>query len=297
AGNTHEIERLWTAGTTLGFWYLKNHGVDEEVNGMFDVGDEGMSFGCKAAGANVVDASGTKVITQFINIATDDALAWPVQARRSYPSTVNARMVSTIVPFVEKSLAVNNTLIDVFDAKLGLPNGTHSKLHPRREFSGSMTRCIYCPPILDRQATAISAHTDFIYRRSVISSQSFLHNRLGGLQVLIPGTEEWQYMKPLPGHAICNLGDAMVIFSGSLDRYSLVYFTRPADSVVLRALTDESPLIADAVAHASDPKRFEPGVTALEWLTRRVKNRHAANQKGLGAYFDSRGTEHTTIGS
>jgi hypothetical protein len=107
----------------------------------------------------VVDASGTKDITQFINIATDDALAWPAQARRSYPSTVNARMVSTIVPFVEKSLAVNNTLIDAFDAKLGLPNGTLSKLHPRREFSGSTTRCIYSPPILDRQATAISAHT------------------------------------------------------------------------------------------------------------------------------------------
>jgi mevalonate pyrophosphate decarboxylase len=107
----------------------------------------------------VVDASGTKDITQFVNIATDDALAWPVQARRSYPSTVNARMVSTIIPFVEKSLAVNNTLIDVFDAKLGLPNGTLSKLHPRRECSGSATRSIHSPPTLDRQTTAISAHT------------------------------------------------------------------------------------------------------------------------------------------
>ncbi|KAJ7226200.1 hypothetical protein C8J57DRAFT_1389997 [Mycena rebaudengoi] len=298
AGNTHEIERLWTAGTTLGFWYLKNHGVVEEVNGMFYVGaqtvalpfeekmkyeqgDEGMSFGYKAAGANVVDASGTKDITQFINIATDDALAWPVQARRSYPSTVNARMVSTIVPFVEKSLAVNNTLIDVFDAKLGLPNGTLSKLHPRREFSGSTTRCIYSPRILCRKATAISAHTgpsDGSY--GLCANSLFLHNRLGGLQVLIPGTEEWQYVKPLPGHAICNLGNAMVIFSGGILRSNR-----------------HTPLIADAVAQASDPKRFEPGVTVLEWLTRRVKNRRAANQKGLGAYFDSRRTEHTTIGS
>ncbi|KAJ7623875.1 hypothetical protein DFH06DRAFT_757888 [Mycena polygramma] len=325
AGDKHEIERLWTAGTTLGFWYLKNHGVDEEVNGMFDVGaqtvalplaeklkyeqgDEGMSFGYKAAGANVVDASGTKDITQFINIATDDALAWPVQARRVYPSTVNARMVSTIVPFVEKSLAVNDTLINVFDAKLGLPTGTLAKLHPRGEFSGSATRCTYSPPILDRQLTAISPHTDF-------GSLSFLHNRLGGLQVLVPGTDEWQYVKPLPGHAICNLGDAMVIFSGgilrsnlhrvvrppgaqaSLDRYSLVYFTRPADSVVLRALADESLVIADAVAHASDPKRFEPGVTALEWLTRRVRNRRAANQNGPGSWLDSGGTEHSTNGA
>ncbi|KAJ6468614.1 Clavaminate synthase-like protein [Mycena vitilis] len=305
AGDKHEIERLWTAGTTLGFWYLKNHGVDEEVNGMFEVGvktvalplaekmkyeqgDEGMSFGYKAAGANVVDATGTKDITQFINIATDDALAWPVQARRAYPSTVSERMVSTIGPFVEKSLAVNDTLI----------NARSRRLHPRGEFSGSATRCTYSPPVLDRRVTAISPHTG-----SDFGSLSFLHNRLGGLQVLVPGTDEWQYVKPLPGHAICNLGDAMVIFSGGilrsnlhrvinppgaqacLDRYSLVYFTRPADSVVLRALTDESPLIADAVAHAADPKRFNPEVTAQEWLTRRVKNRRAANQKWRnGAY-------------
>lgn len=25
--------------------------------------------------------------------------------------------------------------------------------------------------------------------------QSFLHNRLGGLQVMVPGTETWQYVK------------------------------------------------------------------------------------------------------
>ena len=25
--------------------------------------------------------------------------------------------------------------------------------------------------------------------------QSFLHNRLGGLQVLLPGTDEWKYVK------------------------------------------------------------------------------------------------------
>ena len=70
--------------------------------------------------------------------------------------------------------------------------------------------------------------------------QSFLHNRLGGLQVMVPGTNEWQYVKvsrfgrhscrtidsvslskPIPGHAICNLGDAMAIFSGGILRSNL----------------------------------------------------------------------------
>lgn len=37
-----EIDRLWEAATKLGFWYLKNHGVDDEVNEMFEMGKESM---------------------------------------------------------------------------------------------------------------------------------------------------------------------------------------------------------------------------------------------------------------
>ncbi|KAJ7041622.1 Clavaminate synthase-like protein [Mycena alexandri] len=309
AGDVAEIERLWTAGTKLGFWYLKNHGVDEEVHKMFEMGsetmalpmeekmkyeqgDDGMSFGYKAAGANAVDATGTLDTAQFINIAKDDALAWPVQARRDYPSTVNARMPTTITPFVEKSLAVNNTLLEAFNDKLGLPKGALLKQHPREEFSGERDTLL-----------VIGAHTGM--------ALSFLHNRLGGLQVFVPGSETWQYVKPIPGHAICNLGDAMAIFSGgilrsnlhrvvnppgdqgSLYRYSLVYFTRPGNSIILRALTDESPMIAEAVANAPDPGQFDTGVTSLDWFTRRIKNQRIKNRKGPETWMASRGTEHT----
>ena len=66
-------------------------------------------------------------------------------------------------------------------------------------------------------------------------------------------------MRPLPGHAICNLGDAMRELSGNrvasgkhrvvaapgsqaaLDRYSVVYFVRPEDDVVLEDLTPGAP--------------------------------------------------------
>lgn len=114
----------------------------------------------KAAGSNVVDTAGTRDFTQFINVATDDVIAYPAQARRAYPTSVNARMLSTIAPFVEKALVVNNTLIDVFNDKLGLPRGTFAKLHPREAFSGSATRCVYNPPVLGGvAATALSAHT------------------------------------------------------------------------------------------------------------------------------------------
>lgn len=174
---------------------LKNHGVDTEVNEMFDMGaetmnlpmeekmkyeqgDDGMSFGyvCysllsysilinfsyKAAGANATDETGKPDMVEFINVAKDDALAWPKVARRSYPSATEARMESTIVPFVKQSLAVNNTLMDVFNERLGLPEGTLAERHDLKEFSGSEARCIKSPPrpngITEEQA-AIGAHT------------------------------------------------------------------------------------------------------------------------------------------
>ncbi|KAF9466944.1 hypothetical protein BDZ94DRAFT_1157018 [Collybia nuda] len=318
AGDKNEINRLWEAGTKLGFWYLKNHGVTEEVNGMFDMGaetmalpfeekmkfeqgDSGISFGYKALGANAVDASGKKDSVEFINVAKDDALAWPKQARRAYPSTVNARMASTINPFVRKSSEINNTILDVFNDKLGLPAGSLSKRHDIEEYSGSEARITRTPPSLGEKGQLLGSHTDF-------GSLSFLHNRLGGLQVLVPGAETWQYIKPIPGHAICNVGDAVALFSGGilrsnlhrvvappgtqsdLERWSLVFFTRPSNPVILRALVDESPLIAKAVARSPE-KNFETGSTSQEWFARRIRNQRLNNRKGPETWLASRGTE------
>ena len=63
-----------------------------------------------------------------------------------------------------------------------------------------------------------------------------------------------------------------------MERYSLVYFGRPGNSVILRALVDESPLIANAVARHPE-KNYETGCTAYEWVTRRIKNRRIKNMK------------------
>lgn len=75
---------------------------------MFDMGAETMKlpldekmkykqFRYKAKGANAVDESGKPDTVEFVNVAKDDAFAWPYIARRDYPSTVNKRMESTII--------------------------------------------------------------------------------------------------------------------------------------------------------------------------------------------------------
>lgn len=123
--------------------------------------------------------------------------------------------------------------------------------------------------------------------------------------------------KPLPGHAICNLGDAMFFFSGGIlrsnihrvvwvsfsfsvitlnlltlhlvirpppkiqadyERVSLVFFTRPSDTVRLRALVEKSPFIAQAVNEVPELS-FDAGCTAKEWLSRRIRSQRIKNYK------------------
>ncbi|KIJ11365.1 hypothetical protein PAXINDRAFT_171811, partial [Paxillus involutus ATCC 200175] len=301
AGDPVETERLWDAATTLGFWYLKNHGADEEVNAMFDMGaetmalpleeklkfeqgDEGQSCGYKKAGSSAIDASGQLDAVEFITVSKDDALAFPHVARRTYPAPINAAMLTVVVPFVRKGLDVNYTVLRIFNKRLGLPEGTLDRLHDLEEYSCSHARVIRTPP-LPGKATAnrptLGSHTDF-------GSLSFLHNRLGGLQVLPPGHTEWSYVKPIPGHAVCNIGDALSVFSagilrsnihrvvpppgaqGDYERFSVVFFTRPGDSKVLRALAEDSSIIAETAKNQPE-KNFETGSTAAEWMARRVK--------------------------
>ncbi|KAI0696905.1 hypothetical protein BC835DRAFT_1271188 [Cytidiella melzeri] len=325
-GDQHEIDRLWEAATKLGFWYLKNHGADEEANAMFEMGAEtmnlpmpekmryeqgndGESFGYKAAGANAVDETGTLDTVEFINVSKNDALAWPGKVHRDYPSTVNARMDSTIRPFIQKSLGINMTLLKVFNERLGLPEGALASKHTIDAPSGCESRVIKNPPRHDATAEAkqaIGAHCDF-------GSLSFLHNRLGGLQVLPPGVTEWKYVKPISGHAICNVGDALSIFSGGIlrsnlhrvvtppkeqgkyERWSLVFFSRPQKDAELRALTEQSKIIADAVASSDDPNKFNTGQSAGAWFARRIKNQRIANRTGPETWRASRGTEHNEL--
>lgn len=59
------------------------------------------------------------------------------------------------------------------------------------------------------------------------------------------------------------------------ERWSLVYFQRPNNGVLLEALVNDSPMIADAVARSTMPDALMTGQTADAWLMRRVRARRA----------------------
>lgn len=339
AGHSVEIDRLWQAATTLGFWYLKNHGTDAAVDDMFamgdavmrlpleekmkyEQGDEGNSFGYKVAGANATNAAGARDTIEFLNIAQDDILPrlssaavtaryppktarYPPETAR-YPPNVDFAVVTS---FVRRAREVNITLLRSLERRLGLRGGELEARHALGEPSASESRFTrnavpHAPE--DALKKGIGAHTDF-------GSLSFVHNRLGGLQVLSPGTNEWQYVKPLPGHAVCNVGDGLSILSGGIlrsnvhrvipppppqrhiPRTSLIFFTRPGRKVVLRALAEESNMIKAAMdgkrQKGEDVSAYEGTVTAGEWFTRRMRNQRIKNRKGPETWLASRGTE------
>lgn len=120
-----------------------------------------------------------------------------------------------------------------------------------------------------------------------------LFNQLGGLQVLLPDTNEWAWVKPLRGHAIINLGDALVKFTAgvlssslhrvvnppgeqaNMTRLSLMYFSRPEDAVVLKVL--EGSKIIDEQKAKSPEYQIEETVTAKDWILRRAMARRTGN--------------------
>lgn len=109
-------------------------------------------------------------------------------------------------------------------------------------------------------------------------------------------------MKPLKGHCVVNLGDAMVKFTagilrsnihrvvnppgqqGESTRMSLVYFARPEDEVVLKVL-EGSEMIEQKRREQGDAVDDEQ-ITAKDWIMRRAMGRRAG-----GDYAASAGTE------
>lgn len=179
--------------------------------------------------------------------------------------------------FMQGSHAIVSLILKILNDKLSLPEGTLPNLHRLNAVSGDQVRFIKAPPQpVDDRRTALGQHTDF-------GSVTVLFNRLGGLQVLPPGADaEWVYVRPLPGYAIVNLGDSMVKFTNGLfrsnihrvaappgiqgdsTRYSLVYFARPEDEVLLRRL-DGSDLIPSL-----EEDQVEEEINSKDWIIRRA---------------------------
>ncbi|KAI6871829.1 Clavaminate synthase-like protein [Hortaea werneckii] len=262
----------------------------------YDFKDRGSYFGYKGLGAGVIDSKGTKDRNEFYNVSKDDLLGIgePLPAPAVLKQDDSRKLLES---YMRRSHAVVSLILSLLNGKLGLPTGTLENLHRLDAVSGDQVRWVRSPPqIMDDRQMSLGEHTDF-------GSITILFNRLGGLQVLPPGSEEWCYVKPLKGHCIVNLGDAMVKFTAGIlrsnihrvvspplgqehmTRMSLVYFARPEDDIVLKAL-EESELIKTKREDQRREGRDDEEITAKDWILRRALGRRVG-----GDYATSGGTE------
>lgn len=299
-----ELSRFTAACEDIGFFYLDLSTCDAgtailaDADKLFGVGEALFDlpveekvkydfskshhsyFGYKGFGTNVIDKKGNLDRNEFYNVSKDDILEqgtrWPA------PEVLEERR-ELFGSFMRHAHGIVELVLELLNDHLGLPRGTLQNMHRIEGSSGDQVRMIKAPPQPEGdRRTALGEHTDF-------GSVTVLFNRLGGLQVLPPGQDaEWCYVKPLPGHAIINLGDAMVKFTNGLlrsnihrvnsppgaqantTRYSLVYFNRPEDDVVLKRLegSDKIPPLAEG--------QVEEEVNSKDWIIRRALGKRPA---------------------
>jgi isopenicillin N synthase-like dioxygenase len=228
-----------------------------------------------------------------LQISKDDILSIgdPIQA----PELINDNRPS-LTSYIHANNAVLTTLFTSLARSLQLPDSAFTSLHRPTSPSGCHVRFIRAPPQpRNKRSLALGEHTDF-------GSLTILFNRVGGLQVLLPSISDWVYVRPMPGCAIINLGDAMVKFSAgilrsnmhrvvappgaqeNLVRYSLVYFSRPEYDVKMKRV--EGGLV-DQVAKDGEPE----GESTREWLKRRHQGRKVQFFKGAESWEGAMGTE------
>ncbi|KAK4561396.1 hypothetical protein LTR86_004713 [Recurvomyces mirabilis] len=286
----------------------------------YDFKDQGSYFGYKGLGAGVVDAKGTKDANEFYNVSKDDLFG--ISEVLPAPEVLRVEESREVLRgFMTEAHGVVRLLLGVLNRKLGLVEGKLEDLHRLMGVSGDQVRWVRSPPKPDQDASqlALGEHTDF-------GSVTVLFNRLGGLQILPPGGEEWCYVKPLQGHCIVNLGqyfttyialvgrlswrlltmklgDAMVKFTSGVLRSNIHRVVNPpgrqADqtrmSLVYFARPEDEVLLKPLEgSDVIDAKQKEDGgagddeevITSKEWIKRRALGRRTG-----GNYAASHGTE------
>ncbi|TAQ85502.1 hypothetical protein B7494_g6169 [Chlorociboria aeruginascens] len=319
--DAEEAQRLVEACKHYGFFYIRLDDCAEGVEIMdvvkklfklsdevfaepleeknkYDLSEKGSFFGYKAVGATIIDREGTKDKMEAWNLGKDDMMQTGTQWPNPPLITDNRPLIQD---YIARSHGIAMTILRALERQIHLPEGAMTELHDLAAESGDHVRFLKVPPQPDEgRQTAVGEHTDF-------GSITVLFNRLSGLRVVEPGANnpwnEWPWVRPLPGHAIINLGDAMVKFSNGLfrsnvhrvdppvglqkevQRYSLVYFSRPRDDVLLKRIegSDEIPPLA--------PGEVEEEITSKDWVARRAMGKRVFNFKGTHHWDQMQGTE------
>ncbi|KAF3763975.1 Clavaminate synthase-like protein [Cryphonectria parasitica EP155] len=254
----------------------KVHRLPQEEKEKYPMRDS--IFGFKPIGATKTDAQGTPDTAGFFNISKDAILEntdrWPLPQLVLDEKPMIAR-------YMRNAHGTGLKIMTILVARLGLPPDALERYHRITEESGDHVRLTHGPPRRTAELPEIQTpgHTDF-------GTITILFNWLGGLQVCSAGSAEkprWLWVEPPPpNHAIVNLGDATVKWTGGVlcsgrhrvvpapgeqgkfERYSIVYFVRPENKAVLKRLE------AAGIPKVG-PDEVEEEITAKEWILQQAR--------------------------
>ncbi|KAB5580944.1 hypothetical protein GE09DRAFT_949752 [Coniochaeta sp. 2T2.1] len=308
ASSATATERLLRACQTYGFFYLDLRdsdvgrslisGAEELLSlskrsfGEFSLEEKnafhlekGVSlFGYKAAGTvKQTDASKRPDSTEFWNVGKDHMCG--VAPSRPYPEVITERR-ELFKGFMKGAHGVGMAVCRALEKEMRLKRGELEGLNQFEKPSGDHVRLTRKKAVQDEGAVGLPSHTDF-------GSVTVLFNWLGGLQIesRTPGREgSWEWVVPVEGHAVVNLGDAMVTFTngalksakhrvvpapgaqGKHDRYSVVYFVRPHNDALMKPLPkfDKGKRVKVA-GKFGEQVGEEEVLSAGEWMVRRAK--------------------------
>lgn len=163
-------------------------------------------FGYKAAGTvKATDPERRPDSTEFFNIAKDHM--HDVVPTRTYPPAVESAR-PLLRDFTRRGHACGLLVLRALARAMGLGEEDFAALNDFDRPAGDHCRLTRkFPHPSDKNAVGLPSHTDF-------GSVTVLFNWGGGLQIE-SRTEgrvgEWEWVKPMPGHAVVNLGGLPII--------------------------------------------------------------------------------------
>ena len=197
------------------------------------------------------------------------------------------------ISLLQSGNIISDILLGVFEKQLQLRKGELLASHRFSDPSNDFLRVLRYPgtPLdVELSQTNFPPHRDSV-------SIAMLFTWVGGLQILDPtlgdqpkhdnagGSHDdgWRWVKPMPGHVIVNLGDALSILTNDVlksgyhrvvtapgeqkpvDKYSVLLGYRPA------LTTKMTPLESSVIPPLTTGQQKDPVLTCEEWGAKQVQ--------------------------
>jgi isopenicillin N synthase-like dioxygenase len=287
-----QASKIINAATTVGFFYVKNHGIAQELidqafaasRGFFELPEEGKATisvnqnqrGWMAQGLSNLEGSKTHDAKEVffwgweVEAEDPDVLAGlPLVRPNLWPVDVAPSLKSDLLPYYNQVVALGDKLLAAIALGLGQQQDFFKSRYLKPLARGQL---VYYPPSQkvdeSEQRFGAAAHSDFG------ALTILMQDSLGGLQVQnLNG--DWIEAPPIPGTFVCNIGDLLerwtnkrlvstkhrVINRSNQARFSIPIFYDPSSGAVV----DPRDMCTD------DSEAIFPPITAGEHITGRNK--------------------------